>query len=135
MNGKEWHLKANPRRKRPNRAWIHNDTYDFGCYVLWPVDDEQLKIEYLHINKDSEYDEDADFSISSGKFVTSNDICCIAFKKELPPIGVIAHEAFHLTCHVFDERGIKPDLDNDEPQAYLLEWVVDRIYNLTRGAK
>lgn len=41
--------------------------------------------------------------------------------------GVIAHEAVHIANHVFKQCGIIPDLDNDEPQAYLIGWLVNQI--------
>lgn len=41
--------------------------------------------------------------------------------------GLIAHEALHIVHHVFIECLIEPDMYNDEPQAYLLGWVVDKI--------
>lgn len=42
--------------------------------------------------------------------------------------GVIAHEALHVSNFLASERGIKASNNNDEPMAYLTEWVVDRIY-------
>lgn len=42
--------------------------------------------------------------------------------------GTIAHEAIHATNMLLDSRGVLADFNNDEAQAYLLEWVVDEIY-------
>jgi len=41
--------------------------------------------------------------------------------------GVIAHEAVHIANYVFKQCCILPDLDNDEPQAYLIGWIVEQI--------
>ena len=46
--------------------------------------------------------------------------------------GVISHEALHISNFIFSERGIIPDFDNDEAQAYLLGWVVDEIYKFMK---
>lgn len=41
--------------------------------------------------------------------------------------SVIAHEALHIVGDIFRSRNIKMDIDNDEPQCYLLGWVVSKI--------
>ncbi len=133
MNDKEWLLKK--KGNRPNRAYIWNETYEQGCYILWPVDSDQLKAEYINVNRDHEFTEDEDFEISVGKFISCADVTCLAFSSSRPTAGVIAHEAMHLVNHFYDKLGIRPSLNNDEPQAYLLMWAVDKIYNLTRGKK
>ena len=42
--------------------------------------------------------------------------------------GSIAHEALHAANFIAKDRGIESDLENDEPIAYLTEWIVDEIY-------
>ena len=44
-----------------------------------------------------------------------------------PSNSLIAHESVHLVNHLFEDWGIKLDLDNDEPQAYLTGWFVEQI--------
>ena len=44
--------------------------------------------------------------------------------------GTIAHEALHVTSFLFDNRGLKLDMNNDEAQAYLLEWIVDIVFDV-----
>lgn len=39
----------------------------------------------------------------------------------------IAHEATHLCNQLFKNIGAKVDVDNDEPYAYLLGWVVKQV--------
>jgi hypothetical protein len=40
----------------------------------------------------------------------------------------VAHEAVHLVNNVFKDRGIKLDVFNDEPQAYLTGWFTGEIH-------
>ncbi len=42
---------------------------------------------------------------------------------------LVAHEAVHLANSVFRRCCIKPDLKNDEPQAYLTGWIAGQIAN------
>lgn len=42
--------------------------------------------------------------------------------------SIIAHEAVHIVNEIFKRVQIRPDLDNDEPQAYLMGWIVDKIH-------
>lgn len=41
----------------------------------------------------------------------------------------IAHEAVHACSFLFMERGLTPSFDNDEPMAYMVGWIVDRVYD------
>ena len=58
-----------------------------------------------------------------------------AERKGYPTPGIIAHEAKHLVNNIFIE--ISHDLDryNDEPEAYLLGWIVDRIHEVLNKTK
>lgn len=40
---------------------------------------------------------------------------------------VLAHEAVHLASYLFKMRGIRHDLDNEEPYSYLVGWFVEEI--------
>lgn len=42
--------------------------------------------------------------------------------------GTIAHEVEHIKNMIFEERGAKTDPDDDETQAYLVEWITDKVY-------
>lgn len=42
--------------------------------------------------------------------------------------GVIAHEAHHICSYIADKRGIIIDTNNDEPMAYLIEWIVNEVH-------
>ena len=41
--------------------------------------------------------------------------------------GCIAHESLHATSFIFMIAGIVPDVNNDEPQAYLLDFIVTEV--------
>lgn len=51
-------------------------------------------------------------------------------KKQYPTPGIIAHEALHLMNLIFSDINSRVDQSNDEPQAYLLGWIVDNIHEL-----
>jgi hypothetical protein len=42
-------------------------------------------------------------------------------------IALISHEALHAVNWIFQHCGVKYSLTNDEPQCYLLGWVIDRV--------
>lgn len=42
--------------------------------------------------------------------------------------GIITHEAIHATHMIAAQRGFVSDFDNDEPIAYLAEWITDQVY-------
>ena len=47
--------------------------------------------------------------------------------KSYPTPGIIVHESKHLVNEVFNRVGAELDLNNDEPEAYLLQWVFEEI--------
>jgi len=49
-------------------------------------------------------------------------------------VSFIAHESLHAVNWIFDHAGIKYSISNDEPQCYLLGWVVDKIENTKKLA-
>lgn len=49
--------------------------------------------------------------------------------------SIIAHEVVHLVNRVFIDVGITPDLENDEPQAYLTGWFADQIDKFLNSKK
>jgi len=59
---------------------------------------------------------------------TDNDMVYpIIFSRNLTP-GIIAHEAKHVVNKIYNDIGIFLDVKNDEPETYLLSWIVNRIY-------
>lgn len=57
----------------------------------------------------------------------------VLFVKPDTTAGVIAHEAVHIANYVFKQCGILPDLNNDEPQAYLIGWIVKQIHKFIQS--
>ena len=49
--------------------------------------------------------------------------------------GVVSHEAIHIANMIFQRRDIEPDLDNDEPYAYLVEGIVNEVYKFLAKLK
>jgi hypothetical protein len=41
--------------------------------------------------------------------------------------SIAAHEASHIVSEIFNHIGAKKDTNNDEPECYLLEWLVKKI--------
>ena len=54
----------------------------------------------------------------------------LILRNEIDLISTIAHEADHIVSFIFKRVGIKLDLDNDEPHAYLLGYIVEQIYKI-----
>ncbi len=49
--------------------------------------------------------------------------------------GVVAHEALHLVNFIMNEVGIDADRNNDEADAYLLDWFITEIYKYLKELK
>ncbi len=47
-------------------------------------------------------------------------------------LGIAAHECLHAVNMIFDTIGVIPTFDNDEPQAYLLEYLLNEVYPLIK---
>ncbi len=54
----------------------------------------------------------------------------VMFERKSIDAGTIAHEAIHIKNRIFKFTGIKNDLDNDEPEAYLVKWIVNTIHDV-----
>ena len=58
----------------------------------------------------------------------------IAFMNPTTP-EIIAHEAYHAVNNLFVNNGIKPDLYNDEPAAFILGWIVKQCHKYLKVKK
>ena len=47
-------------------------------------------------------------------------------------IDTLTHETAHTVNFIFNDKGIKLDSYNDEPQAYLTGWVSKELYKMCR---
>ena len=43
--------------------------------------------------------------------------------------GTVCHEIFHAVGGIALNRGIQPDWNNDEPMAYLCDWIADFVFS------
>lgn len=50
-------------------------------------------------------------------------------------ISIIAHECVHIVNEIFKRCAIKLDIENDEPQAYLMGWIVKEVYDIMNKNK
>lgn len=92
--------------------------------VLYDSPDE-LKDEFNDIDFSHEIHE-----IDGSVFVKNNELFIMFWIDEKSNIssGVIAHEAKHLVNKIFIDICCELDRYNDEPECYLLGWVVDEIH-------
>ena len=51
----------------------------------------------------------------------------LAFEENTTP-NIIAHEALHLVALIYEDRGMILEIENDEPQCYLLGWIVGQCH-------
>lgn len=49
--------------------------------------------------------------------------------------GLIAHECFHLTHRIMKHVNKTYDIDNDEPEAYLIQYLTDTVYSFFKENK
>lgn len=81
----------------------------------------------LNINLSSNANEHD--AITFKKLETEFSTFCVFIRKDRKKyIDIISHESVHVVNLIFKEVGIELDIENDEPQAYLMGWVVDKIY-------
>lgn len=57
------------------------------------------------------------------------EVMPVIFSRKITP-GLIAHESLHIVNKVFSNIGQVPDRKNDEAEAYLLSWIVNRIWEV-----
>lgn len=55
----------------------------------------------------------------------------LAFEKKVTP-GIIAHESLHLVGLIYEDIHAILDIENDEPQCYLIEWIVDECHKFLK---
>ncbi|HUX58706.1 MAG TPA: hypothetical protein VMV77_17175 [Bacteroidales bacterium] len=61
----------------------------------------------------------------------------VLFKMNDPELthGIIAHEAYHATVKILQIIGQTQDPNNNETEAYLINWITDQIYDLIKKNK
>lgn len=86
----------------------------------------------LHIHKGPIKDVENKYSLESTKDFDAfcfelDDDFHIAFENKAPP-HIIAHEALHVTNMIWSRIGATMDIHNDEPQCYLIAWIVRECF-------
>lgn len=51
-----------------------------------------------------------------------------------PGVGVMVHECTHIAGFILASRGVLADWDNDEPMAYMTEWLSGHAYDFYFGS-
>lgn len=79
---------------------------------------------------------DVDLYGLMGAFMYQNDSegyasYTLAFPEDVTP-SVIAHESLHLTNQILNDSGVRLDPDNDEPQCYLIGWIVNECHKFLK---
>jgi hypothetical protein len=64
----------------------------------------------------------------------SKGLNIVAFSKTITA-GIIAHESLHIASDIFNSISADMDLNNQEPQCYLLEWVVEQCHKFLENEK
>lgn len=57
----------------------------------------------------------------------------IIFKVDRIQHGLIAHESFHLTMRIMKHINKPYDVCNDEPEAYLIQFITSEIYRFIKA--
>lgn len=68
-----------------------------------------------------------------GKDLTAIVIYLKSGDMQTKNLGTMVHEATHAANFLFDHCGIRADLDNDEPLAYLVDWIFRQIIGAVNG--
>lgn len=86
------------------------------------------------------YENENEVPVNSDEYPFKDRIGCIYRKDEDITIvlnmyhsltaGEIAHEAKHLVNEIFISIHAKLDVNNDEFECYLLQWVIDELYRI-----
>ncbi len=74
------------------------------------------------------YNEVSAFATVTEKFGVSNFWIVIKNNPKCMTMDTVGHEIVHTVNAIFKSRGIKLDVDNDEPQAYLTGWMTGVVY-------
>jgi hypothetical protein len=91
----------------------------FGCLIVHKIDSfEEINNLYKDINVPLN-------TYSAIVFNDKKDNIVLAIEEV--NYAIIAHEIVHIVNSIFKRAGIKLDLDNDEPQAYLTGYLMKEI--------
>lgn len=86
---------------------------------------------YIHIGRPSstlsnKYNLEIDADHHAAVHEVGEDVF-VWFSRDVFEPSIVAHEAIHIKNIVFGQISAKPDFENDEHEAYFVEWVVETI--------
>lgn len=101
--------------------------YGITFTVIFYDSDDELKKEFAGKYQDFEHSVEG----FDAALIDLDDKIYLVFsteKENAPTPGVIAHEAKHIVNNIFQSIGHNLCIYNDEPECYLLGWIVDEIH-------
>lgn len=108
------------RHKRPISLFC--ETYRINIYFMPGF--SQKEIDYAF--KQNDWGEPLQISDGSGRTSIYRGRIFIWTKERKRNddlLATLAHETFHASSFILDDRGVLPSFENDEPQAYLHDWI------------
>lgn len=99
---------------------IKIDVFDAVVHVVKAKKLKQIEAKYNLINCDG-YD-----AVTFRILKKNTTEYCVAFEGK-PKIDVVHHEVTHLVNFIFQDCGVKLDLDNDETQAYFSAYMFRKV--------
>ncbi len=104
---------------------IHIPIYD--CQLTMILDKDLSRVE-------KKYNTDSLKKFRAVTIRTSDSHYVVAFTTR-KDFAVISHEVVHVKNHIFLDCGIEADCENDEPEAYLTDWLFTQIYEFLKKNK
>lgn len=92
----------------------------FGDLVLIKTNDFQEVNKVYGTEASNDYEAFTFQNEPKGKFYA-------VFNPDKIDFSVVAHECVHLKNYIFMSHGVQLDLENDETEAYFLEWIFKQI--------
>jgi len=105
-----------------NRCKYEIPLYRGSLLVIHTEDLKSIEAEF-----DLEDTTEMDGFVFEQKDRNENPLYVVVFKGKPSP-GVIAHESLHIVSAIYRDVHADFCLHNEEPQCYLLEWIVDQIH-------
>lgn len=109
--------------------WFYNEIYMENFYFCPSFTDEEYREAIYEITgldwSGSKFSNarTTEISMDSGRYYIFIQL------KDIEDIPSLAHECFHASNYIMNRKGIRPDADNDEAQAYLIEWIFKNCYS------
>jgi hypothetical protein len=103
--------------KRPKHWYCQTWKMNFYYFLGWPPSEFKR---YMRKRHGYEYD-DAGKAASTLECVAGPHTVILIWVRDRKDLPALAHEAVHAANWTLARRGWRADMENDEPQAYLVE--------------